>query len=120
MEYQLIGREKESFNLKKLISLKIQKTIKFIPFVNYFILFIWLFNYSRIPSNLKLLFRALFTAFAYVFPFIVLNMLLSRLFTQTETLLVIQSIIGLYIFPFQVDLGLIKCQEKYLSEYFNH
>ncbi len=91
----------------------------FIPFVNLFIWFIWLFNYSRIPSNLKLFFKAIFVAFAYALPFIILNILLSRLFTQSEVLLVMENIIGLYFIPFQIGLGVIKCQEKYLSQYFN-
>lgn len=106
--------------MKKLISLRIQRIIMLIPFVNFFILFIWLFNYSRIPSNFKLFFKGFFVAIAYAIPFIALNILLSRLFTQLEILLVIENIIGLYITPFQIGFGLIKCQEKYLDQYFNH
>lgn len=105
--------------MKKLISLRAQRIILFIPFVNCFIWFIWLLNYSRIPSNLKLFFKAFFVAIAYALPFIILNILLSRLFTQSEAILMIENIIGLYITPIQIGLGLIKYQEKVLKEYFN-
>lgn len=106
-------------NLKKLISLRVQKIITFIPLVNCFMLFIWLYNYSKIPSNLKLFFKAFFVAFVYALPFIILNILLSKLFTQSEIIEVLRTIIGVYFTPLFMDVGLIKCQEKYLSEYFN-
>lgn len=106
-------------NLKKLISLRVQKIITFIPLVNCFMLFIWLYNYSKIPSNLKLFFKAFFVAFVYALPFIILNILLSKLFTQSEIIEVLRTIIGVYFTPLFMGVGLIKCQEKYLSEYFN-
>ena len=105
--------------MKKLISLRVQKIILFIPFVNLFIWFIWLINYSRIPSNLKLFFKAFFVAFAYALPFVILNILLSRLFTQSEIIEALRTIIGVYFTPLFMGVGLIKCQEKYFSQYFN-
>lgn len=106
-------------NLKKLISLRVQKIILFIPYVNLFIWFIWLINFNRIPRDFKKLFTTFFIAFAFGIPCIIINILLSRLFVQTEIIEVLRTIIGVYFTPLFMGVGLIKCQEKYLSEYFN-
>lgn len=107
-------------NLKKLISLHVQKIILFIPYVNLFIWFIWLINFNRTPRDFKKLFTTFFIAFAFGIPCMIINILLSRLFVQTEIIEVLRTIIGVYFTPLFIGVGLIKCQEKALKEYFNH
>lgn len=106
-------------NLKKLISLRVQKIILFIPYVNLFIWFIWLIKFNRTPRDFKKLFTTFFIAFAFGIPCIIINILLSRLFVQTEIIKVLRTIIGVYFTPLFMGVGLIKCKEKYLSKYFN-
>lgn len=103
--------------MTKLISLRIQKVIMFIPFVNCFSLFIWLYNYSRTSKKLNVLLKSLLAIWAISIPFLILSILLSKIFPQSVIAHTIESFVMLYIVPCVVGFVLIKYQKKTLCDY---
>ena len=106
--------------MKKLVPLRIQKILMLIPFVNCAVPYIFLFNCTRIPKGRKVFLKSLLILFGLIIPIAVAQMLLFKAISQYELVLRIISPIVICIMLFIIAFTLIKIQEKYLSEYFNH
>lgn len=106
--------------MKKLMSLRIQRIIMLIPFVNCVIPYIFLFNCMRVPGGQKVFLKSLLILFGLIIPIAIAQMLLYKAISQYELVLRIINPIIIYFFLFVVAFTLIKCQEKYLDQYFNH
>ena len=104
--------------MTKLVSLRTQQVIMFIPFVNCFLLFVWLYNYSRTSKELEVLLKSILAMCAISIPFVILSILLSKIFPLSVIAHIIESFVMLYIVPFVVGFILIKYQKKTLSDYF--
>lgn len=105
--------------MKKLVSLRIQKILMLIPFVNCVVPYIFLFNCIRTPNGQKVVLRSLLILFGLLIPIAVAQMLLYKAISQYELVLTIINPIIIYIILFIIAFTLIKCQEKYFSQYFN-
>lgn len=106
--------------MKKLVSLRIQKILMLIPFVNCVVPYIFLFNCIRTSNGQKVVLRSLLILFGLLIPIAVAQRLLYKAISQYELLLTIINPIIIYIILFVIAFTLIKCQEKYLGKYFNH
>lgn len=82
--------------------------------------YIFLFNCMRIPGGQKVFLKSLLILFGSIIPIAIAQMLLYKVISQYELVLKIMNPIIIYFFLFIVAFTLIKCQEKYLSQYFNH
>lgn len=118
--YPLIGKIDGGTNLKRLISLRTQYIIMCIPFVNCLILFIWLYNYSRTTKEPKVFAKSLLVIFATALPVVILQILLSKAFSQSVLALNILNFIMIYIIPFLIGFSLIKYQKRTLGDYFSN
>ena len=98
--------------MKKLISLRIQKVIMFIPFFNIFILFIWYYNTFKTSNSRKILLKAMIPIGIVLVCFSIINNLLSEPFLTTNYMRYIRNFIMLYLLPFTLGYVLIKYQKK--------
>ena len=98
--------------MKKLISLRTQKIIMFIPVINTFVLFIWLYNYSKFPSNSKILIKSLLYVFAVFIPMGIIHSILFNILSEYKIASTILNFIVNYSIPLAVGYVLIKYQEK--------
>ena len=99
--------------MKGFISIRLQKILLFIPFVNCSILFIWLYNYSKMERTKISFIRSFITGICYALPFIVASIILSKLFGHIVLIKYVLNLIMLYLVPFFLGLGLIHSQSKY-------
>ena len=98
--------------MKKLISLRTQKIIMFIPVINIFIIAFWLYNYMKTTNNIKLFFKSLLKIWGVAIAFLIVSSALLEIFSQTKFLDYIRNFIMLYLLPFTLGYVLIKYQEK--------
>ena len=98
--------------MKKLVPLRIQKIIMFIPIFNAFILFIWLYNYSKTPNKPKIFIKSLLETFAIVIPIGAILSILLNIFSGYKMVTVVLNFIQIYSMPLVVGYVLIKYQEK--------
>ena len=98
--------------MKKLIPLRVQKVIMFIPFINIFIIAFWLYNYMKTTNNIKLFFKSLLKIWGVAIAYLIVSSALSEIFSQTKFLDYIRNFIMLYLLPFTLGYVLIKYQEK--------
>lgn len=104
--------------MKKLISLKTQKAMLFLPLVNCFIFFAWFININRVSKDLKKIIADFFISFAFTVPCIILNILLARFFAQMDLIVALRTVIWGYLTPLSMGVGLILCQKKHFGDYF--
>lgn len=97
--------------MKKYISLHTQNIIKFIPFLNFSILFIWLFNYSCTEKDLKVFMKSLVIIFGVSVPIAILHIIISKLLTDFSVIQSIFNGIFMYLIPFIIGSALIKYQK---------
>lgn len=83
-----------------------------IPLVNCFGWFIWLYNCFQMPQRAALLFKSIFVAFACSLPGVFVSILISKLFAGFLAHAV-QTFIMLYLVPVFICFGLIRFQKKY-------
>ena len=104
--------KEEELMMKKLISLRTQKIIMFIPVINIFVLFIWLYNYSKFPSNSKIFIKSLLYVFAVFIPMGIIHSILFNILSEYKIATTILNFIVIYYIPLAVGYVLIKYQEK--------
>ena len=104
--------KEEELMMKKLIPLRVQKVIMFIPFINIFIIAFWLYNYMKTTNNIKLFFKSLLKIWGVAIAYLIVSSALLEIFSQTKFLDYIRNFIMLYLLPFTLGYVLIKYQEK--------
>lgn len=98
--------------MKRLLTIRSQKIILFIPIINYVIIFIWLYNYSQTTKNIKVFIKSLLMTFTLVFCLAVIYMILEKLFADVYIIDRCLDVSLQYLFPLVVGGVLIRCQEK--------
>ena len=98
--------------MKKLLTIKYQKIISFIPIINYSIIFIWLYNYSHTSKNIKVLFKSLLITFMFIICLAVIYIILEKFFAGVSIFIKFMDISLQYVLPLVVGMILIKCEEK--------
>ena len=101
---------------KKVKSIKIQKILLFIPFINFAITPIFLYNYLRRRNKLLDFLKSVFANCLATFLCIYANKLFVSAVSDHKTFLGIHNkIYLLYLIPVVWGIVLIKCQEKYFD-----
>ena len=103
--------------MKKIISLRLQNILLYIPFANMFILYAWIFNYSRTEKDSKVLAKSLILIFCTCIPFVIIQIVLSKILPEASSILTIINIIFIYLIPFFVGRTLIRYQKKVLKDW---
>ena len=96
----------------KKISIRTQKIIKYIPFLNCLILFIWLFNCNHMKTDYMVFLKSLLLIFATSIPLAVLQIILSKMLIEFIVIQQVLNAIFMYLIPFAIGSVLIKYQEK--------
>ncbi len=91
------------------VSLKKQKILMFIPFANAFILFVWLYNYSKTQRDTSVFLRSVLIIFTATVPLAILQIILERAFPNIRTVL---GYIMAYLIPLSMAFCLIRFQER--------
>lgn len=102
--------------MKKCISVHTQKIIKYIPFLNCLILFIWLFNCNRMKIDYMVFLKSLLLIFATSIPLAILQIILSKMLIEFLAVQHVLNGIFIYLIPFVVGSALIKYQEKLIEQ----
>ena len=101
---------------RKIIPIKVQKTLLFIPFINFAISPIFLFNYLRRQNKLTDFLKSVFADCLATFLCVYANKLFVSAISDRKTILEIYNkIYLLYLVPVVWGIILIKCQEKYFD-----
>ena len=101
---------------RKIIPIKVQKTLLFIPFINFAISPIFLFNYLRRQNKLTDFLKSVFADYLATFMCVYANKLFVSAISDHKTILEIYNkIYLLYLVPVVWGIILIKCQEKYFD-----
>lgn len=101
---------------RKIIPIKVQKTLLFIPFINFAISPIFLFNYLRRQNKLADFLKSVFADCLATFLCVYANKLFISTVSDHKTFLEIYNkIYLLYLVPIVWGIVLIKCQEKYFD-----
>ena len=101
--------------MKKFVSLRVQRIMMYIPFVNCLILFVWLFNYRHSGKDYKTFGKSLIIILCVCAPLVVLQILFSKLLAKFPNVIAIVDLLAIYIIPFVLGFALIKYQEKVLN-----
>ena len=96
----------------KTISIKAQKILSFIPFVNAIVLFLWIFNYRVSINEPKIFAKSLLVILVRTIPLSLLQRLFLNLFIEQEIPTILINCIAIYIIPFSLAWGLISFQQK--------
>lgn len=95
--------------MNRLISKKIQLLITCIPYVNCFMIFIWLYNCYHSTDSAKIFPKSLLIVFLHSIPLVILQIIVSSIFVKFGP--IIDSIM-FYCIPLSIGLGLIRYQIK--------
>lgn len=87
----------------------------FLPFINFLILFVWLYNYSHTEKNSKIFMKSLFIIFCTCIPMIILQILFSKLLSRYTIVLNIVNACAIYVIPLVLGYSLIKYQKKVIK-----
>lgn len=98
--------------MKKLVSLKTQRVMSFIPFVNFFVLFTWLYNYRLAVNDYKVFAKALALLFIIALPLALAEFIIINLFSAHPTVCNIIGIIAMYCIPLCLSRSIIYFQSK--------
>lgn len=91
------------------ISTKTQMIIMLIPIINFFCIFIWLYNYIFYPQkSAKIWFMSLFKILLYVLPVGIIAALFAKLWPG----IIVIDILTKYIIPLLIGLSLVQYQSK--------
>ena len=99
----------------KIISIKFQEVIMFVPFLNCFVLFIWLYNYSRMEKNTKIFSKSLCILFLSTIPIVILQIIFQKIFVDYNVLISVLDYLMLYIIPFSMAFNLVHFQKNILK-----
>ena len=102
--------------MKKIISLKTQRIISFIPLANAFVLSVWLRNYRSAVNDSKVFAKSLLVLFATTIPLGVVYMLLSRWFAAQNVVRTVLTCAAIYGIPLSMAQGLIWFQKRVFDE----
>lgn len=91
-----------------MISVKVQKYIVFIPFVNCLILFIWVYNYGKMKNDFKVFAKSLLIIGAIGLPLTMIQIIVTNLFGTAHIL----DLLMVYVTPLLIGLGLIQYQKR--------
>lgn len=94
--------------MKKIIPIKVQTVFMFIPILNSFALFMWLYNYSRAVTSIKVLLKSVLVMFASLLPIIIIASVLQSSFTMPPIFIHLMT----YVASFSVAFGLVQFQKK--------
>ena len=100
--------------MRRYVSITKQNIIKFIPLINFSILFIWIYNYSCSARDFRVFRNSLFLMFGICVPVVISQILLIKLM---ETILwseTVINILSIYVVPLLLGHALVKYQEKVL------
>ncbi len=100
------------------ISIKVQKILMFIPFINVFGLFIWLYNFISNSKKPTVFAKSLLIIFASTIPLVIIQIILTKLFSNSAVFVSVLGYIFTYLIPLSMDFFLIKYQRS-LSEKIN-
>ncbi len=98
--------------MKKIIPVKLQKRLIFIPFLNATVLFIWLYNYYRGVNDFRVFKKSLFVLFATTLPIAVLQIILTSAFSQYAGVVSLIDYLSIYCTPLSMAYGLVRFQTK--------
>lgn len=84
----------------------------FIPIVNYFILFVWVYNYKQTQTEYKIFAKSLILIFIATIPLEIINIILCKLIIQFKLLYYILNICIQYLVGLSLGFWLIKYQKK--------
>lgn len=98
--------------MKKIISIRFQEKIMFIPIINLGIPFIWLYNYIRTQTEYRVFAKSLIVFFAAFIPLEIMNMIVCKALTQFEIIQDIVNGIMQYLISVSFGFALIKYQKK--------
>ena len=96
----------------KIVSIKMQRILMFIPYLNILNLFIWVYNCRCANISAAVFGRSLLLIFAHAFPFAALHILLANLFPELSGKF---AFLFMYGMALSISYGLIKYQEKILK-----
>lgn len=96
--------------MRKLIPLKFQRIVMFIPFINALVLFLYLFNIHQSPDSVKLFSRSLPGFFA---SFIIPNIFFAIIGHFVSNPII--NLVGIYLILICMDLYLIGYQKKNMN-----
>jgi len=94
--------------MKKLIPIKLQYFFMFIPFLNIFVLLMYLINIHRSPDGFKLFLKSILIYFFSAVTPMLLFLLAEKIFGDLSRF----SFIGTYIVPLFMAFCLIQFQKK--------
>ncbi len=98
-------------NNQKTVSLKTQRKIAFIPIINFSLLFIWLYNYSKRDRDYNVFFKSLIVVFKFTLPIVIIQIIISITLYDFPIIISATNILEIYLVPFSLGMGLIKYQE---------
>lgn len=107
------SNEKRIYHMKYIVPLKIQKIILFIPFINLFLLPIFLFNYIRGRNRLIDFLKTGIWEIAAVFLVSLANKFVVSTFSGSKLFWDIYGKMFMYVVSIVFGFILIKCQQKY-------
>lgn len=95
-------------NPMKKISLRTQKIVMFIPYINCINLFIWVNNFFCMKYSNRIAAKSILIILTSILPLLFLEITVSRLFPELEKII---TLLGSYFLPLLMGLGLIKFQQ---------
>ena len=105
----------KGFDIMRAISIKTQRTVMIIPFINVSILFICIYNLHAVPIVRKNERKMMAYLFGYNFPAAIGYSVMYRLAeNKMPAVAPLVYVLGLYIIPLIMCYSLIKFQEKYV------
>ena len=98
-----------------MISLRIQRILSFIPYLNALVLFLWLYNFGKSRKGPKVLFKSLLVAWGAALPWVILLIVLSKIIPDGAVLPAINLAYS-YLVLLSVATGLIWYQKKIFGD----
>ena len=98
--------------MKKGLSVRTQFILMWIPFLNFFNLFIWLYNYSRNSYGIGIFVKSWGVMLLHTVPIAFVQILVSKIFRGYPLIVNIVGMIAMYIIPLMLSFGLIRFQKK--------
>lgn len=98
--------------MNKLVSIRIQRFMSYIPLVNATVLFVWIYNCRVANIEQKVFARSLYVLLRATLPIAILQMVLVNAFATHTTVVLIFNYLAIYTIPFSMARALIWFQEK--------
>ena len=88
----------------------------FIPLLNAFVLFMWLYNYSRVKLDGSVFAKSLLILFASTIPLAIVQIILQKLLADFSIVTACIDYLMLYLIPFSMAFNLIAYQKKVFNK----